>query len=171
MRKLTKIRNESNWPLTLVQIHRTNRFYKFKVPQTVCTMWDLRFSQMNCWWFKSNQMLYWDYLWPDVAYHPRVLETSVHSCICCDKKWRPTTNYVVHHQSTNGVRFVILCAWNKENLILFVFGYTANLYPVFPYMLPVHNYCSILLVPKNQAPTLHVYIGCIVPQSVDFTHP
>jgi len=39
-------------------------------------------------------MLYWDYLGAEVAYHPRVLETSVCSCICCDKRWRHTTNYV-----------------------------------------------------------------------------
>jgi len=126
MRKLTKILNEWNWPLNIVQIHKTNQFYKFKVPQTACTMWDLRFSQQNCWWFKSNRMLYRDYLRADVAYHPRVLESSVCSCVYCDKKWRPTTNYVVRHQSTKAVRIVIPCAWNKENLGLFVFGYTAK---------------------------------------------
>jgi len=132
MRELTKILNEWNWPLNIVQIHRTNQCYKFEVPQTVCTMWDLRFSQQNCWWFKSNRMLHWDYLWADMAYHPRVLETSVCFCICCDKKWKPTTNYVVHHQSTNGVQFVILCTWNKENLVLFVFGYTAKPLSIVP---------------------------------------
>ena len=115
--------NEWNWPLNIVQIHRINQFYTFKVPQTICTMW---FSQQTCWWFKSNQMLYWDYLRADVAYYPRVLEISVCSCICCDKRWRPKTNYVVNHQTTNGVRFVILCAWNKENSVLFLFGYIAK---------------------------------------------
>jgi len=45
-----------------------------------------------------------------------------------------------------------------------------NLYPLFPYVLPFHNYRSVLLVSKNQASTLHTYIGCTVPQSVDFMH-